>query len=121
MIGTRRLTTCTVNSTTRLCSAWLSVADSPVVPHGTIPLVPVHHLDEIHVGAGRFESHVMADLPPESDHLGRRRVMDEIDEVRDACINGVAFQGHPKLTWMGERRQVRPTTPVMRDIQADVQ
>src|SRR5439155_5702607 len=39
----------------------------------------------------------------------------------DACIDGVAFQGHPKLTWMGERRQVRPTTPVLRDIQADVQ
>src|SRR5437868_1310397 len=39
--GTRRLTTSTVNSTTRWCSWWERVADSPVVPQGTIPLVPL--------------------------------------------------------------------------------
>ncbi len=39
--GTRRLTTATVNSMTRLCSSWDNVADSPVVPQGTMPFVPL--------------------------------------------------------------------------------
>jgi hypothetical protein len=39
--GTRRFTTSTVNSMTRLCSSWVNVADSPVVPQGTMPLVPL--------------------------------------------------------------------------------
>src|SRR5580765_250061 len=39
--GTRRLTTSTVNSTTRWCSWCERVADSPVVPQGTIPFVPL--------------------------------------------------------------------------------
>jgi hypothetical protein len=47
--------------------------------------------------------------------------MDKIDEVWDSSLDGVAFHGHPKLTWLGQRRQLRPATPVRRDIQADIQ
>src|SRR6202035_5393800 len=38
--GTRPLTAATHHSTTCLCSAWLKVGLSPVVPTGTRPLVP---------------------------------------------------------------------------------
>src|SRR5258708_11660339 len=38
--GTLPLATSRQSSTTRLCSLWLSVGDSPVVPHGTRPCVP---------------------------------------------------------------------------------
>ena len=38
--GTRFLANCTVRRTTSACSSWLSVADSPVVPHGTSPSIP---------------------------------------------------------------------------------
>src|SRR6185295_5737499 len=41
MTGTRLLTTSTVSSITRWCSWCERVADSPVVPQGTIPLVPL--------------------------------------------------------------------------------
>src|SRR5215831_3343076 len=49
MTGTRRFTTSTVNSMTRLCSSYERVADSPVVPQGTMPLVPLaicHSINE---------------------------------------------------------------------------
>src|SRR5512147_14943 len=39
--GTRLFTVLTVNSITRWCSSWDSVADSPVVPQGTITSVPL--------------------------------------------------------------------------------
>ena len=38
--GTRLLTALITRCTTSWCSLWSSVADSPVVPHGTIPFVP---------------------------------------------------------------------------------
>ena len=38
--GTRFFATLMHNSTTRLCSSWLSVGLSPVVPTGTSPCVP---------------------------------------------------------------------------------
>src|SRR5258708_10183073 len=38
--GTFPFATSRQSSTTRLCSLWLSVGDSPVVPHGTRPWVP---------------------------------------------------------------------------------
>src|SRR6185295_557382 len=41
MTGMRLLTTSTVSSITRWCSWCERVADSPVVPQGTIPLVPL--------------------------------------------------------------------------------
>src|SRR5689334_9856929 len=40
MTGTRFFAASTQSSTTRLCSAWLKVGDSPVVPTGTRPCVP---------------------------------------------------------------------------------
>src|SRR5690348_4580706 len=40
MTGTRPLTSSMHHSTTRLCSSWLSVGLSPVVPTGTRPWVP---------------------------------------------------------------------------------
>src|SRR5262245_61959292 len=47
--GTRRFTISTVNSMTRLCSSYERVADSPVVPQGTMPFVPLaicHSINE---------------------------------------------------------------------------
>src|SRR6476646_3880656 len=38
--GTRPLASSTHHSTTRLCSSWLTVGLSPVVPTGTRPWVP---------------------------------------------------------------------------------
>ena len=38
--GTRPLASSTQSSITRLCSSWLRVGDSPVVPQGTRPWVP---------------------------------------------------------------------------------
>ena len=38
--GTRPSTRRTTDAITCLCSAWVSVADSPVVPTGTMPCVP---------------------------------------------------------------------------------
>src|SRR5579859_650406 len=38
--GTRPADASTHSSTTRLCSAWDRVGDSPVVPHGTRPWLP---------------------------------------------------------------------------------
>jgi len=38
--GTRPAADSTTNSTTRSCSGWLKVGDSPVVPHGTRASVP---------------------------------------------------------------------------------
>src|SRR5215813_12262836 len=40
MTGTRPLASSMHHSTTRLCSSWLSVGLSPVVPTGTRPCVP---------------------------------------------------------------------------------
>src|SRR6476646_7837031 len=40
MTGTRPLTSSMHHSTTRLCSSWLTVGLSPVVPTGTRPWVP---------------------------------------------------------------------------------
>jgi hypothetical protein len=40
MTGTRPETAAMQSSTTRLCSSWLRVGDSPVVPHGTSPFMP---------------------------------------------------------------------------------
>src|SRR3989442_785380 len=125
MTGTRRLTTCTANSTTCLCSSWVSVADSPVILHAALvradaDRATVHHLDEIHVGASRLEGLVIADLVTESDYLGRGYVMDEIDEVWDSGIDGMAFQGHHDGARLGRRRQVRLAPPLRRGVQADV-
>jgi len=38
--GTRPFASSTQISTTRICSSWLRVADSPVVPVGTSPCEP---------------------------------------------------------------------------------
>src|SRR5207244_2437130 len=81
---------------------------------------PVHDLDEIHVGASRLESRVTADLPPESDHLGSRGVLDEIDEVGDSGIDGVAFHGHPDLSRTGERRRVRLASPTRWEVHTNI-
>ena len=40
MIGRRPRAASMTTSTTRLCSSWLSVGDSPVVPQGTMASVP---------------------------------------------------------------------------------
>ncbi|MEJ0041332.1 MAG: hypothetical protein WDM81_03590 [Rhizomicrobium sp.] len=40
MTGTRPLASSTQISITRMCSSWLSVGDSPVVPQGTRPWLP---------------------------------------------------------------------------------
>ena len=41
MTGTRPRAASMTSSTTRLCSSWLRVGDSPVVPQGTMPSVPL--------------------------------------------------------------------------------
>ena len=41
MMGSRPRAASTTISTTRRCSSWLRVGDSPVVPQGTMPSVPL--------------------------------------------------------------------------------
>src|SRR5687768_18368342 len=50
MTGTRPADVLTQSSTTRICSSWLSVGDSPVVPTGTRPCVPSARSEERRVG-----------------------------------------------------------------------
>ena len=45
MTGMRLRAASMTISTTRLCSSWLRVGDSPVVPHGIRPSVPLRDVE----------------------------------------------------------------------------
>ncbi len=57
--GTRPFAVSMVISTTLMCSSWLRVADSPVVPQGTIQLVPAfmfHSIRALRASSSSFPS-----------------------------------------------------------------
>ena len=55
----------------------------------------IHHPAEIDIGAGRLKKVMKPCGPPDSKHIGLHRVWDEIDAVRDAGIDGMAFVQGP--------------------------
>ena len=51
----------------------------------------IHHPAEIDIGAGRLKQIMEARGPPDSKHIGLHRVWHEIDAMRDAGIDRMAF------------------------------
>ena len=94
--GTRPAAVSMQSSMTCLCSSWLSVGDSPVVPHGTSPCAPwsiCHSTSFLNAGASSlpFLNGVMrAVIEPLNGGMGKGRLLGRTHALK---VNGVTKSG----------------------------
>src|SRR3979490_1924846 len=115
--GTRPLASSTHHSTTRLCSSWLTVGLSPVVPTGTRPLVPSAICQLTSERKAASSSEPFLNGVTKAVKEPRKLVLDAMDFLQK-LVAALPFAGTANSYRVSRSGERAPKHPISRDFAA---